>query len=122
MGKNFKLSPDEKELCFDYYYPDTKWNCLCYNLYYLDHEINTYNIGISLYEDPLQNNCTLMNAEYKPLLDRQIQVVSGRFYQLGNGFDSQLSFIIQLEAQVKVRDIEYPFHVETAVTSRYIGP
>jgi len=119
MGKNF--NPDDQELCFDYYYEDSGWNCLCYNLYYFDLQTNTYNIGISSYEDPLQNNCDLAKASYSSLLDRQIEVVSGHFYQIGDGSNSQLSFIIQLEAQIQARGIKYPFHVETAVTSRYIG-
>jgi len=120
MGKNF--DPDDQELCFDYYYADSGWTCLCYNLYYFDPETDTYNIGISSYGDLSQNNCKRINANYKSLLDRPIKVVSGHFYQLGEGSTSQLSFIIQLEAQITVRGIEYPFHVETAVTSRYIGP
>ncbi len=101
MGKNFSLSPDSKELCFDYYL-ENQWQPLCYK----------FNRNLEK---------SLNNGDYYSLLDPQIQIVSGHFYQLGNGSDSQLSFIIQLEAQVEVRDIEYPFHVETAVASRYIG-
>lgn len=104
MGKNFNLSSDSKELCFNYYL-EKQWQFLCYK----------FNPDLKTLEKSLNN------GDYYSLLDSQIQIASGYFYQIGNGSDSQLSFIIQLKAQVQVRGIEYPFHVETAVTSRYIG-
>ena len=120
MGQNFDSS--DQELCFDYYYADSGWTCLCYNLYYFDPQTNTYNIGISSSPDPSKDNCKRINANYSSLLDRQIEVISGQFYQIGDGSNSQLSFLIQLETQVNVRGANYPFHIETAVTSRYLGP
>jgi len=104
MGKNFNLSSDNKELCFNYYL-ENQWQLLCYK----------FNLDLENLEKSLNN------GDYYSLLDPQIQVVSGYFHQIGNGSNSQLSFIIQLEAQVQARGIKYPFHVETAVTSRYIG-
>jgi len=104
MGKNFNLSSDGKELCFDYYL-ENQWQLLCYK----------FNPG----SEDLERS--LKNGGYYSLLDPQIQVVSGKFYRIGGNSTSQWLFIIQLGAQVKVRGIEYPFHVETAVASRYIG-
>lgn len=104
MGKNFNPSPDGKELCFDYYL-ENEWQNLCYK----------FNPGSEDLEKSLKN------GNYYSLLDPQIQVVSGNFYKIGGTPTSQWLFIIQLEAQVEVRDIEYPFHVETAVASRNIG-
>jgi len=104
MGKNFNPSPDDKELCFDYYL-ENQWQNLCYK----------FNPGSEDLEKSLNN------GDYYSLLDPQIQVVSGNFYKIGGTPTSQWLFIIQLEVQVKVRGIEYPFHVETAVASRYIG-
>jgi type II secretory pathway pseudopilin PulG len=105
MGKNFILSSDKEELCFDYFL-ENQWQKLCYRF-----DVSSQVLSRSL-----------NGEDYESLLDPQIEVVSGHFYQIGDGLTSQLSFLIQLETQVKVRGIEYPFHVETAVTSRYIGP
>ena len=105
MGKNFDLSPDSKQLCFDYFL-ESQWQKLCYRF-----DVSSPVLSRSL-----------NGEDYESLLDPQIEVVSGHFYQIGDGLTSQLSFLIQLATQVKVRGIEYPFHVETAVTSRYIGP
>ena len=105
MGKNFNLSTDDEELCFDYFL-ENQWQKLCYRF-----DVSSQVLSRSL-----------NGEDYEPLLDPQIEVVSGHFYQIGDGLTSQLSFIIQLATQVKVRGIEYPFHIETAVTSRYIGP
>lgn len=103
MGKNFNLVSDE-ELCFDYYL-ENKWQNLCYK-----------------FDTSAQTVSRRLNSEeYAPLLDPQIKLVSGRFYQIGDGVNSQLSFIIRLEVQVNVRGADYPFHVETVVTSRYLG-
>jgi len=106
MGKNFSpISSDNKdELCFDYFL-DNQWQRLCYKF-----DVSSQILSRSL-----------KNGGYEPLLDPQIKIVSGRFYQIGDGSTSQLSFIIQLEAQVQERGINYPFHVEIAVTSRYLG-
>ena len=104
MGKNFDLSSDGKELCFDYYL-DNQWQRLCYKF-----DVSSQILSRSL-----------NNGGYEPLLDPQIKLTSGRFYQIGDGSTSQLSFIIQLTTQVVERGIEYPFHMETAVTSRYLG-
>ena len=107
MGKNFNLSPyDGKELCFDYYL-DNQWQRLCYKF------------DVSSQKTVLRS---LNGGGYASLLDPQIELISGRFYQIGDGHNSQLSFLIQLETRVLVRGIEYPFHVETAVASRYLGP
>jgi hypothetical protein len=105
MGKDFEMSSGGEELCFKYYL-DNDWQRLCYKF-----------DGSSL-KRSLEK---LDNGDYKPLLDPQIKLNSSHFYQIGNGSDSQLSFIIQLEAQIKERNIPYLFHVETAVTSRYLG-
>ena len=106
MGKNFQPLPSDKgELCFDYYL-DNQWQRLCYKF-----DISSQVLSRSL-----------NGGDYEPLLDPQVKIISGHFYQLGEGSTSQLSFIIQLEAQITVRGIVYPFHVETAVTSRYLGP
>lgn len=105
MGKNFQpLSSDKDLLCFNYYL-ENQWPVLCYK----------FNSDLETLERSLDN------GDYYSLLDSQVKITSGHFYQLGDGSTSQLSFIIQLEAQVKVRNTIYPFHVETAVTSRYIG-
>jgi prepilin-type N-terminal cleavage/methylation domain-containing protein len=105
MGKNFNLSSDNQELCFDYYL-DNRWQSLCYK-----------------FDDSSQTVLrSLDGSDYAPLLDPQIKLISGQFYQIGDGSNSQLSFLIQLETQVKVRRVNYPFHIETAVTSRYLGP
>jgi hypothetical protein len=111
MGKYFDqvrlMSSGGKELCFDYYL-DNEWQKLCYKFDDFSQRL----------ERSLEK---LDNGDYKPLLDPQIKLNSSHFYQIGNGSDSQLSFIIQLEAQVEERKINYLFHVETAVTSRYLG-
>lgn len=59
-----------------------------------------------------------LNGITQSLLDPSITIVSGHFYQIGGTTDSQKTIIIQLEAQVEVRNQIYPFHVETAVTPR----
>lgn len=60
-----------------------------------------------------------LNGITQSLLDPLITIVSGHFYQIGGTTDSQKTIIIQLEAQVEVRNqIIYPFHVETVVTPR----
>jgi len=106
MGKNFQSLPsDKKELCFDYYL-DNQWQRLCYKF-----DVSSRVLLRSL-----------NGGDYEPLLDPQVEITSGHFYQIGDGSTSQLSFIIQLETQIIVRGIVYPFHVETAVTSRYLGP
>ena len=105
MGKNFILSSDKEELCFDYFL-ENQWQKLCYRF-----DVSSQVLSRSL-----------NGEDYEPLLDPQVKITSGHFYQIGDGSTSQLSFLIQLATQVKVRGIEYPFHVETAVTSRYIGP
>ena len=105
MGKNFNLSSDKEELCFDYFL-ESQWQKLCYKF-----DVSSQFLSRSL-----------NGGDYEPLLDPQVKITSGHFYQIGDGSTSQLSFIIQLETQVTVRGIEYPFHVETAVTSRYLGP
>ena len=104
MGKNFILSPDKEELCFDYFL-ENQWQKLCYRF-----DVSSQVLSRSL-----------NGGDYEPLLDPQVKITSGHFYQIGDGSTSQLSFLIQLEAQITVRGIEYPFHVETAVTSRYLG-
>lgn len=108
MGKYFDqvrlMSSGGKELCFDYYL-DNQWQGLCYK-----------------FDNSSQILSRSLNGrDYEPLLDPQIKLISGHFYQIGTGSNSQLSFIIQLETQVSERGVNYPFHVETAVTSRYLG-
>lgn len=103
MGKNFDLSLDGKKLCFNYY-TDDSWQSLCYRFNDNNNNLET-SVG---------------GGEYYSLFDPSIQILLVRFFQIGDGVNSQLSFVIQLEAQVQERGVNYSFHVETAVTSRFI--
>lgn len=103
MGKNFQLFPDNQELCFDYYL-ENQWKKICY-------EFNDSKLLRSI-----------DNGNYLPLFDPKIKVNFGKFYQIGDGSTSQLSFIIALKAEITIKNATYPFYIETAVTSRYINP
>lgn len=105
MGKNFEISLDGKFICFDYYL-DTQWRKICYQ-----YEENKGNIFQSI------ENTT---NGFEPLFDPNIKITKAYFYKKGDlqQKTSQLTIVISLESKIEVRNQEYFFHLETAITPR----
>ncbi len=104
LGKNFEISPGNKELCFDYYL-EGAWERYCYRLNVDDYTLEKSSEG----------------GSYVSILDPSLKVNYGRFYNKGGSFDSQSAIIIVLEVSTSVRQQEYLFNLQTVVTPRYLG-
>ncbi|MBP8718410.1 MAG: type II secretion system protein [Candidatus Atribacteria bacterium] len=125
MGTKFDLSSDGETLKF-FYKADSEClqnnDCPSYQYYFVTQtnaegkEVVVLKVMANDPKNP-ENNIPLQD-----LFDPQIEILSGRFYQIGNPTDyQQPSFIIQLQAQVTVRGVAYPLSVETAVTPRILN-
>lgn len=104
LGKNFDNLPESgaEELCFDYY-TEEAWQNTCY----------LFNEG------KLEKSSG--GGLYISMLDPQIKVNYGRFYIKGDASNSQKTIIVVLEVSTKIKNQEYIFNLETAVTPRYLG-
>ena len=104
LGKNFEPLANGKTMCFDYYM-DADWQNICYR----------FNEDYQTLERRYQT------GQYMSLLDPQLKVNYLQFYIKGGTSDSQASIIVVLEVSTKVRNREYLFNLQTAVTPRYLG-
>ena len=104
IGRNFDISPNHKELCFDYYL-EGDWERYCYRFNLDDHILEKSRGGSS----------------YMSMLDPSLKVNYGQFYNKGGLSDAQSVIIIVLEVSTSVRQQEYLFNLQTAVTPRYLG-
>jgi len=102
IGKEFEILSDNKELCFDYYIEED-WEKYCYRF----------------------NNDTLERSHgsgpYMSMLDPSLEVKYGRFYNKGGSSNSQSVIIIVLEVSTSIKQQEYLFNLQTAVTPRSLG-
>jgi type II secretory pathway pseudopilin PulG len=104
IGKNFDISPNHKELCFDYYLEGV-WERYCYRFN------ETHGTLEKLSED----------GSFVSILDPQLKVNHLQFYIKGGDFDSQASIIVAMEVSTQVKEQEYLFNLQTAVTPRSLG-
>ena len=105
LGKNFEISSDQKELCFDYYL-EGAWGRSCYRFNVDDYTLEKSSKG----------------GSYMSMLDDQsLKVKYGQFYNKGGLSGSQPVIIIVLEVSTSVRQQEYLFNLQTAITPRYLG-
>ena len=104
LGKNFEILPDNKELCFDYYL-EGAWEGYCYRFNVDDYTLERLN----------------KSGSYISMLDPSLKVDYGQFYDKGGSFDSQPVIIIVLEVSTSVRQQQYLFNLQTAITPRYLG-
>ena len=105
VGKKFEILSDHKELCFDYYL-EGAWERYCYRFNLDDYTLEKSSKG----------------GSYMSMLDDQsLKVNYGRFYDKGGPFDSQPVIIIILEVSTSVRQQQYLFNLQTAITPRYLG-
>jgi len=105
VGKEFEISSDNKELCFEYSVEEV-WEKYCYR-FNLDDNILEKSHGSSPYMSMLD--------------DQSLKVKYGQFYNKGGSSNSQSVIIIVLEVSTSVRQQEYLFNLQTAVTPRSLG-
>lgn len=103
LGKNFEILDDGHGICFDYY-SENSWQNVCYR----------FNED----EQTLEKSA---NGEYMAVLDPQLKVNYMRFYVKNGSSDEQSSVSIVWEVATYVKDQEYTFNLQTAVTPRYLG-
>jgi len=106
LGKDFEIlsEPEGKKLCFDYY-SEGIWKNSCYRF--------------NLYDNTLEKSSE--GGSFISMLDTELKVEHGKFYIKGGTSDSQLVVIIVLEVSTKVKQQEYSFNLQTAVTPRSLG-
>jgi len=104
LGKNFEILSGNKELCFDYYL-EGAWERYCYRFNVDDYILEKSSKG----------------GSYMSMFDPSLKVNYGQFYNKGGLSDSQPVIIIVLEVSTSVRQQEYLFNLQTAVTPRYLG-
>ena len=116
MGKNFWISNDSRELCFDSYI-ENNWQKVCY--YFDGADNNNFKIGKG-------GGCGMegMNRHgsgscYSPF-SKDIIIQSGKFY-LKSGTNIQPSVVISIFFEVEVKGQKYSFPVQTAVTPRILN-
>jgi len=102
VGKEFQILSDNKELCFDYPI-EGDWEKYCYRF---DNDTIERSHG----SDP-----------YMSMLDPSLEVKYGRFYNKGGSSNSQSVIIIVLEVSTSIKQQEYLFNLQTAVTPRSLG-
>ncbi|MCK4805856.1 MAG: prepilin-type N-terminal cleavage/methylation domain-containing protein [Candidatus Pacebacteria bacterium] len=104
LGKNFEILPDNKRLCFDYYL-EGAWEGYCYRFNVDDYTLEKLS----------------KDGSYVSMLDPSLKVNYGQFYNKGGLSDSQSVIIIVLEVSTSVRQQQYLFNLQTAITPRYLG-
>jgi len=100
MGKNFELTNDNSKLCFDYYL-DNKWQRWCYQ-----------------YDKDSKKLFQIIESEKLEMLDPSLSLEDFHFYPI-KSTNSQVSFIITLKVTTKVKNQEFSFHLQTAITPRF---
>ncbi len=104
VGKNFEILAGNKELCFDYYL-EGAWERYCYRFNVDDYILEKSSKG----------------GSYMSMFDPSLKVNYAQFYNKGGLSDSQSVIIIILEVSISVRQQEYLFNLQTAVTPRHLG-
>ena len=106
LGKDFDIlsEAEGEKLCFDYY-SEEAWKNSCYRF--------------NVYDNTLEKSSE--GGPFVSMLDPELEVNYGKFYKKGGTFDSQLAIIIVLEVFTKVKQQEYLFNLQTAVTPRSLG-
>ncbi len=102
MGKNFQLLNGNKELCFDYYL-EGEWQKTCFR----------FNPDIKNLERSYKDSA------YYPLFDPQLKLEAASFYLKDSGVNSQKTLVLSLYLTTEVRNQEYDFNLETAITPRF---
>lgn len=104
LGKDFEYTGNGRKICFQYFL-DGYWQNTCYR----------FNES----SDTLEK----LSGEgpFASILDPQLKVNHLQFYVKGGDFNSQVSVIIVMEVSTSVKQQEYLFNVQTAVTPRYLG-
>jgi prepilin-type N-terminal cleavage/methylation domain-containing protein len=109
MGKNFELTNDNSTLCFDYYL-DNEWQTWCYQ--YDKDSKKLFQIIESETESEQKE------IEKSEMLDPSLRLEDFHFYQI-KSTNSQVSFIITLKVTTKVKNQEFSFNLQTAITPRF---
>ncbi len=121
MGTRFDLSDDGQILTFLYKADNNclqNNNCPSYQYQFTDVEGKDYLVLTVKTENDPENVISSPQELFAP----EIEILSGRFYQIGDPNQyQQPSFLIKLQAQVTVRGKAYPLSVETAVTPRILN-
>ncbi len=112
MGKNFEVLGNGQKICFQYFLEGT-WSEFCYE--YGEDNNKKFNIKQK------KNNQDIGWLFDSP----DVEITKAKFYLKKNDFDSQISIVIPLEIQTKVKtggDKEqiYTFNIQTAVTPRFL--
>jgi len=112
MGKNFEVLGNGQKICFQYFLEGT-WSEFCYE--YGEDNNKKFNIKQK------KNNQDIGWLFDSP----DVEITKAKFYLIKNDFDSQISIVIPLEIQTKVKtggDKEqiYTFNIQTAVTPRFL--
>jgi len=106
LGKDFEIlsEAEGEKLCFNYYSEEI-WKNTCYRF--------------NVYDNTLEKSSE--GGLFMSMLDSELEVNYGKFYIKGGTSASQLVVIIVLEVSIDVRQQEYLFNLQTAVTPRALG-
>lgn len=104
LGKDFERTGNGRQICFQYFL-EGNWQKICYRFKETDGTLE------KLSED----------GPFVSILDPQLTVNHLQFYIKGGDSDSQASIIIVMEVSTSVKQQEYLFNVQTAVTPRSLG-
>jgi len=104
LGKDFERTGNGRQICFQYFL-DEHWQKTCYR----------FNES----HDTLEKLSG--DGGFASILDPQLKVNHLQFYMKGGTLDSQASIIIVMEVSTSVKQQEYLFNVQTAVTPRHLG-
>jgi len=106
LGKDFEIlsEAEGQKLCFNYY-SEGIWKNTCYRF--------------NVYDKTLEKSSE--GGHFISMLDTELGVNYGKFYIKGGTSNSQLAIIIVLEVSTDVRQQEYLFNLQTAVTPRALG-
>ncbi len=104
LGKDFELTGNGRQICFEYFL-DGEWQRICYRFNQPGSTLQKF------YKD----------GPYVSILDPQLKVSHLQFYIKGGTSDSQASIIVVMEIFTEVKNQEYFFNLQTAVTPRYLG-
>lgn len=101
LGKDFECTGNGRQICFQYFLEE-RWQKICYRFN------ETHGTLEKLSED----------GPFMSILDPQLTVNYLQFYIKGDNSNSQPSVIIVMEVSTSVKQQEYLFNVQTAVTPR----
>ena len=104
LGKDFEPTGNGRQICFQYFL-EGYWQKTCYR-----------------FNEPHGTLEKLSgDGPFASILDPQLKVNYLQFYIKGGDSNSQASIIVVMEVSTSVKQQEYLFNVQTAVTPRSLG-